>query len=175
MAFHEKQSYMSTLALTEDVYERRDFCEACWAKPDVGKMVSHSAWKGTFKLPEPPATEVLKKENAESLLRKYMETDDPANKNVVYVLAVMLERKRIFVERDIQLKDDGTQILVYEYRKTGEVFMIPDPRLRLAQLESVQTEVAALLGMSHDPVKPEPLPEPPPEAALPPESETVKP
>lgn len=168
-AFQEKQSYMSTLAVTGDVYERRDFCEVCWAKPDVGKMVSHSAWKGAFRLPEPPAKEVLKKENAESLLRKYMETGDPVNKNVVYVLAVMLERKRIFIERDIQLKDDGTQILVYEYRKTGEVFMIPDPRLKLGQLESVQTEVAALLGMSHEPVKPEP----PIEAAPTPESETV--
>lgn len=162
-AFVDKQPYMSTLVVANEGYERRDFCESCWAKPDVSKMAAHSAWKGVFKPPEPPPKEVLKKENAESLLRKYMETDDPANKNVVYVLAVMLERKRIFVERDIQLKDDGTQILVYEYRRTGEIFMIPDPRLKLAELESVQTEVAALLGMAQEPVKPEP-----PAAATPP-------
>lgn len=159
-AFQDKQPYMSTLLVLEEGYERRDFCEGCWEKPDVGKVMTHSAWKGIFKPPEPPAKEVLKKENAESLLRTYMETEDPANKNVVYVLAVMLERKKIFVERDIQLKDDGTQVLVYEHRKTGEIFMIPDPRLKLAQLESVQTEVAALLGMSGEPVKPEPPPEP---------------
>lgn len=147
-AFRDKQAYMSTLTMAPEGYERRDFCDSCWAKPDDRPQSSYSAWRGVFKPPEPPRKEVLKKENAESLLRKYMETDDPVNKNVVYVLAVMLERKKMFVERDIQLKDDGTQILVYEHRKTGEVFMIPDPRLKLAQLESVQTEVAGLLGVS---------------------------
>ena len=30
--------------------------------------------------------------------------------------------------------------------KTGEVFVIPDPELRLDQLEEVQAEVGALLG-----------------------------
>lgn len=147
-AFKDKQPYMSTLAMEADGYQRHDFCETCWAIPDVGKLVSHSAWKGFFRPPDAPPKEVLRKENAESLLRNYMETNDPANKNVVYVLAVMLERKKIFVERDIQLKEDGTQILVYEHRKTAEVFLIPDPRLKLAQLESVQLEVASLLGMT---------------------------
>ena len=149
IVFTDKQPYMSTLAIEADGYQRRDFCESCWGIPDVGKLVSHSAWKGFFRPPDAPPKEVLRKENAESLLRNYMETNDPSNKNVVYVLAVMLERKRIFVERDIQLKEDGTQVLVYEHRKTAEIFLIPDPRLKLAQLESVQTEVAALLGVTH--------------------------
>ena len=35
--------------------------------------------------------------------------------------------------------------LVYEHVKTGEVFVVPDPGLRLDQLEAVQTQVAALL------------------------------
>ncbi|MEI6970632.1 MAG: hypothetical protein WCL44_03865 [bacterium] len=172
--FLEDQPYVSTLISAQEGFERRDFCEMCWDKPDVGRIVNHSSWKGVFKPPEPPAKEVLKKENAESLLRNYMEIGDPANKNVVYVLAVMLERKKIFVERDIQLKDDGTQVLVYEHKKTGEIFMIPDPRLRLAQLESVQTEVAGLLGMSSDPVKPEPAPAPvEPAGNTPPEPATT--
>jgi len=145
--FQDKQQHLSALVFEQNGYARYDFCDACWSEPDVvSKVASHSTWKAQFKPPAQAAPEVLKKETAESLLRKFMETEDPTKKNVIYVLAVMLERKRIFVERDIQLKDDGSQVLVYEYRKTGEVFMIPDPGLKLATLESVQAEVAELLG-----------------------------
>ena len=35
---------------------------------------------------------------------------------------------------------------IYEHTKTGEVFVIPDPQLRLDQIEQVQQEVAALLA-----------------------------
>ena len=146
-AFQDGQGYVSRLVVEQEGYERHDCCETCWAKPEVRGVSPHSAWKGVFRLPPPPPEEALKKETAESLLRKYMETEDPLKRNVIYVLAVMLERKRMLVERDNQVREDGTKIIVYEYRKTGEVFMVPDPGLRLDQLEQVQSEVAALLGI----------------------------
>ena len=55
-------------------------------------------------------------------------------KNVVYVLAVMLERAKILVERDAREQADHTIIRVYEHRKTGESFIVLDPRLRLENL-----------------------------------------
>jgi hypothetical protein len=58
----------------------------------------------------------------------------------------MLERNRLLVERDLQTNDQGTLIRVYEHKKTGETFLIPDPKLRLDQLEVVQQEVITLLG-----------------------------
>ena len=87
----------------------------------------------------------MKKETAESLLRELIETDRMEQANTIYILAVMLERKRILVERDVQEREDGTLIRVYEHKKTNEVFMIPDPRLKLAELEAVQAEVIAML------------------------------
>jgi hypothetical protein len=38
------------------------------------------------------------------------------------------------------------KILVYEHVKTGEAFIIQDPRLRLDQLDAVQEEIYALLA-----------------------------
>ena len=67
-------------------------------------------------------------------------------KNVVYVLAVMLERSRILVERDSKLQPDGTIRRVYEDRKQGDTFVILDPRLRLDNIEEVQRQVVALLS-----------------------------
>ncbi|HAM41722.1 MAG TPA: hypothetical protein DCP69_10420 [Candidatus Omnitrophica bacterium] len=57
----------------------------------------------------------------------------------------MLERKRTLKHRDTT-EQDGQKILIYEHARTGETVLVPDPRLRLDQLEAVQTEVSALLA-----------------------------
>ena len=67
-------------------------------------------------------------------------------KNVVYVLAVMLERSKILVERDAKELEDGKIRRVYEDRKQGDTFVILDPRLRLENLAEVQSQVVALLS-----------------------------
>jgi len=40
---------------------------------------------------------------------------------------------------------EGNRTFIYEQAKTGDVFTISDPNLRLDQLEAVQRDVAALL------------------------------
>lgn len=75
-----------------------------------------------------------------------MQDEDNTKINAIYILAVMLERKRILVERDVQTKDDGGTIRVYEHRQSGETFLIPEPHLHLDELEHVQEEVVILLG-----------------------------
>ena len=42
--------------------------------------------------------------------------------------------------------DDDSLTRIYEHVKTGEVFVVPDPQLRLDQVEQVQMQVAGLLG-----------------------------
>jgi hypothetical protein len=56
----------------------------------------------------------------------------------------MLERKRVLK----QIKTEETanrRVLIYEHGGTGDVFIVPDPQLRLDELESVQNEVVQLL------------------------------
>ena len=145
-AFDDHQRCHSVLEFGQEGYSRGDYCGTCWE--EKSKMPSRfSAWSGIFKKPAPPAEEPLKKETAEDLLRKLMETEDPSKRNVIYILAVMLERKRLLVEKDVKTRDDGVMIRVYEHRKTGETFLIPDPRLGFDQLTMVQQEVAEMLGM----------------------------
>ena len=77
-----------------------------------------------------------------------METDDPSKRNVIFILAVMLERRRILVEKEVQMPEGtGMKIRVYEHKQTGESFVVPDPQLRLKEIESVQMEVMELLGI----------------------------
>ncbi|MFC1452965.1 hypothetical protein ACFLSJ_06425 [Verrucomicrobiota bacterium] len=146
-AFEDRAACFSRLVFAEEGYTRADYCAECWAgqRAEPGSE-PHSVWHGVYRAPPPPSEDPLKKETAETLLRHLMARDDPSMENVIYVLAVMLERKKLLVEKDVQTRDDGTMIRVYEYRKSGETFLIPDPRLRLDQLEPVQRQVVAMLG-----------------------------
>jgi hypothetical protein len=137
---------VSALRETSGGYERFDCHPECW-KAAGRDWEPFSQWDGVYLAPvREERKEPLKKEDAGELLRKLMTLDDPAMKNVVYVLAVMLERSKILVERDAKGQEDGTIRRVYEDRKNGDTFVILDPRLRLENLGEVQQQVVALLS-----------------------------
>ena len=56
----------------------------------------------------------------------------------------MLERKRILKQIEAR-EDENGRTLIYQHIKSGDLFVIPDPQLRLDQLESVQNEIASQL------------------------------
>ena len=94
-------------------------------------------------------------------------TYDPSHAAACYILAVMLERKRILKVKE-QIKHDGHRVFVYEQPSTGDVFTVADPDLQLNQLEAVQRDVAQLLehGLNPPPT-PAPVPDPAPAEAVP--------
>jgi hypothetical protein len=57
----------------------------------------------------------------------------------------MLERKRVLKQVKFESRNGGRRVLIYEQGSTGDVFIVPDPQLRLHELENVQNEVAELL------------------------------
>jgi hypothetical protein len=128
--------------------ERLDVCNRCWEEQhqhgasDRKGFVSH--WQGVFILPPPAPPEPIRRDSAESLLRRLTELNDPCWHPAAFILAVMLERKRVLKTRD-QRTHDSVRTLVYEMPRTGELFVVPDPGLRLDQLEHVQRDVAQLL------------------------------
>jgi hypothetical protein len=126
---------------------RSDICEACWqsqfsdgARERKG-FISH--WQSVYEAPT-PAVDAIHKDTAETLLRKLIEQNDPRYAPAGYILAVMLERKRVLKVKE-QVVRDGKRMFIYEQPKTGDVFTIADPALHLDQLEAVQRDVAALL------------------------------
>lgn len=142
----DKTPMVSVLKETADGYERLDCHPECW-KTLPRDWEPFSFWDGVYLAPVKEAkAEPLKKEDAGELLRQLVTLDDPEMKNVVYVLAVMLERSKILVERDVKVLDDGTYRRVYEDRKQGDTFVILDPRIRLENLADVQAQVVSLLS-----------------------------
>jgi hypothetical protein len=127
-------------------YRREDLCEEAWRERqgDAGAGAPYSFWRTKYEAAPPAAPETLGRETAEDLLRGYMSQRDEGHANARYILALMLERKRVL--KQVEAREDvHGRTLIYEHVKTGEVFVIPDPGLRLDQIENVQNEVAALL------------------------------
>jgi hypothetical protein len=141
--FADKEAIMTRLLFQDGEYVREDYKLSWWDEHSPNHGLS--AWKSTFHVPPPP-TEVVKKENAETLLRNRIAKEDADDINAIYILAVMLERKKILVEKEVQTREDRTKIRVYEHKKTGETFLVVDPELKLAEIEKIQEEVIGLLG-----------------------------
>jgi hypothetical protein len=144
--FCDRQAYYTILFDEKKDFLRTDVCEKCWKEQfseSRDRKGFISCWHGEYEVPPAPV-EAIQKENAETLLRKLMEVNDPKHAAASYILAVMLERKRILKVKE-QIRIEGKRIFVYEQPRTGDVFTIPDPALQLNQLEEVQRDVAQLL------------------------------
>ena len=126
-----------------DGYRREDLSEEAWQNRNEN-IRPFSFWKSRYEPVPPKSAEPLPKENAEQLFRRLIASDSPPA-NACYVLAAMLERKRILKQIKTESRTDGTRVLIYEQRSTGDVFIVPDLQLRLDELETVQNEVAELL------------------------------
>ena len=134
-----------------DGYQREDLSEEAWQNRNEN-IRPFSFWKSRYEPVPPKSAEPLAKENAEQLFRRLIASDSPPE-NACYVLAAMLERKRILKQIKTESRTDGTRVLIYEQGSTGDVFVVSDPQLRLHELETVQNEVAELLrGATQDAV-----------------------
>ncbi|MEI6782888.1 MAG: hypothetical protein WCQ21_18425 [Verrucomicrobiota bacterium] len=158
-SFADRETFHTLLFDEKADFRRSDVCQACWQKQysegarDRKGFISY--WHGVYIAPT-PQVEAIQKENAESLLRKLIELNDPRYIPAGYILAVMLERKRLLKVKE-QLVRNGQRVFLYEQPSTGDVFTIIDPALQLNQLEQVQHDVANLLEHG---LNPPPPPEP---------------
>jgi hypothetical protein len=153
--FADQQPYRTILFEAGKELRRSDICEACAQKAGDarGRDGFISQWQGVYEAPPAHPVEAIQKETAETVLRKLIEQNEPRHAPAAYILAVMLERKRILKVKE-QLQRDGQRIFVYEQPKTGDIFTIADPNLHLDQLEQVQRDVAQLLEHGLNPTPP---------------------
>ena len=141
-AFTSGEYFYTLLFREADGFRREDLSEEAWSSRNEN-IRPFSFWKTRFEPTPAEPPETLGKETAEDLFRRLAGAED-APRNACYVLAVMLERKRVLKQIKSEETADG-RVLVYEHGATGDVFIVTDPGLRLDELETVQNEVANLL------------------------------
>ena len=155
IAFEDGQAIYAALFLDPESsgYLRKDYSAESWEARTEDQAPPFSQWQTTYEAPViEEKAEAVVQDDPETLLRRLVEEEEEHTENARYILAVMLERQKLLRETDTQELPSGI-LRVYEHRKTGDVYLIKDPQIALADVELVQDEVRALLD-------PQPNPEP---------------
>jgi hypothetical protein len=159
--FADKEPCQTILLEEHHQLIRMDVCQKCWEtqySEGAGDRKGFiSQWHGIYLSPPAAPPDPIQRETAEDLLRKLIAAGQPKDGPVCYILAVMLERKRILKVKE-EFQRDGLRVFVYEQPRTGDVFTITDPNLQFNQLEEVQRNISLLLN------PPAPVAPPTPEA-----------
>ena len=128
-------------------YLRKDYTIEAWGNRE-GEENPFSCWITTY---EPPVTEEkaedVVEDDPETLLKRLVDEEEEHTENARYILAVMLERKKLLRETDTQEIPSGI-LRIYEHRKSGDVYIIKDPQISLTDVDRVQEEVRQLLDPS---------------------------
>ena len=145
--FEDGESFHTTIYFDpeENGYVRRDVCAEAWAQ-ELEQRKPVAAWKTVYsRVIAEAKPEITPKESAQALLQRFIEEGDPRTENARYILALMLERKRQLTQT-AEKEVDGAKMLFYENKKTGEIFIVRDPELKLDEIADMQDEVATLLA-----------------------------
>lgn len=124
--------------------ERRDFCRQCAAAQAAKPL---GLWQAQAAEEEKPMAKgaLPVSVDAETLFRELYPPMAKDDEEVVYILALMLERKRRLVETECSRREDGAAVRIYAHRPTGEVFEVADPGISAGDLDGVQKRVLDLL------------------------------
>lgn len=139
--FSEGDFFYTILVREGEGFRREDMCDEAWSARN-DNIEPFSFWRSKYEPPAPPPPEPLRRDDAEGLLRRLIEKNDPAHRNARYILALMLERKRLL--RPIECSD--ADMLAYEHVASGETFVIANPKLSMEHIPAVQQEVSVLLA-----------------------------
>ena len=125
---------------------RRDFSVDAWE--EVSEQLEpkpFSFWKSVYKPPETgKKDEPIKQNSIEAMLHRMIEEGRSETENTRYILALMLERKKILIPTEVK-ETENNSLLFYEHKDTGAVYIVADPQLHLEEVGEVQEEVAKLL------------------------------
>ena len=147
--FEDEESFFTCIFddPESDGFIRRDYSLDAWNElSDTLDPPPFSFWKSVYKVPEPEEKEeALPQNSAEAMLHRMIEEDRPATENARFILALMLERKKILIPTEVK-KTDTRTLLLYEHKETGSVYIVADPDLKLDEVEKIQEEVSDLLA-----------------------------
>lgn len=138
--FEEGEFFYTLLTLAKGgELLRQDICEQAWIERN-DNIRPLSFWKSKFKPTPAHPPEALEKADAESELRRLLDEGAHQSPKVCYLLALLLERKRILRVKD-RTEIDGQPAIIYEHADTQETFLIPEVDFKISDIEALQEEL----------------------------------
>ncbi len=142
-AFATGDPFFAALVDGGSQFDRREFCETCWPAQDPAGFFS--CWKAVTPPPDdgPKRADV---EAAEETFTKLLaeKSDDPARQRLAFLLSlILLQRRRLKLVDTVER--DGREVLRFERTEDRAAVEVPNPGIPETELESLKSEMDALL------------------------------
>ena len=141
--FCEEEEYYSALYDEGNIFTRRDFCISCWSKGKGGEHFSF--WKTKVPRKDKPAQRFVNIEVFLDMFVRLEGNNEPRQRNLRYVLALYLIRKKIFKLKSWE-KRDGEEFIKVYYPKEDREYSVLNPNLTEEEIEAITLEMSQLLN-----------------------------
>ncbi|QDU62521.1 hypothetical protein Pan216_33880 [Planctomycetes bacterium Pan216] len=142
-------SYYTAVIETVTGLERRDYRVEHWTGPPEEAL---GFWRS--RLPEDKDAGKPKPVTVEAMLALFEqfaeETEDPKRRQLHYVLALLLMRRKALKLHDVQ-QDGEHEVLIFRRPRSKENLPVMDPGLKETEVDRLEEELAELLGTAPSP------------------------
>lgn len=141
--FCEEEEYYSALFDESNIFTRKDFCASCWNGDKKGGLFSF--WKTKVPKKGKPVQRFV---NIEIFLDMFIRLEgsiEAHQKNLRYVLALYLIRKKIFRLKSL-IRQNGEEFITLYYPKEDRELNVFNPNLKEEEIEAITSEMSQLLN-----------------------------
>ncbi len=141
--FCGEEEYYSALYDENNIFTRKDFCSSCWNKDKDSGFFSF--WKTKVPKKDKPVQKFV---NTEILLDMFMRLEgnvETHQKNLRFVLALYLIRKKILKLKSLA-RQDGEEFIIVYCSKIDREFHVCNPNLQEEEIEVITSEMGQLLN-----------------------------
>ncbi|GAB63148.1 conserved hypothetical protein [Candidatus Jettenia caeni] len=141
--FSDDEEYYSALFDENNAFTRKDFCIACWDKDKQEHLFSF--WKTKVPKKDKPVQRFISTEVLLDMFIRLEGSSEIHQRNLRYVLALYLIRKKLFKVRSFHKQNEEEYIILY-YPKEDREFNVFNPDLKEEEIESITSEMSQLLN-----------------------------
>lgn len=149
LAFIRNQRVRTVLLRAQEGFERIDLCDKCWElhwKDELKRPAEFiSSWSTIYRSASPRRQ--MNKDAIERILRELLTGSENINEGLCYILALILEQKKVFRLKG-ELIEGERIFLQYENIKSGELFIVPYPKLDWSKMPELELQIERLLKAS---------------------------
>ena len=144
--FCEEEEYYSALFDENNTFIRKDYCTSCWCK-DKGDGL-FSFWKTRLPKRGKPIQKFVNNEVFLDMFIRLEGKNELNQRNLRYVLALYLIRKKIFKLKSFK-KENGEEIITLHFPKENKEFNVFNPDLKDEEIDAITSEMSQLLNYPH--------------------------
>lgn len=141
--FCEEEEYYSSLFDENNTFIRKDYCTSCWSK-DKGDGL-FSFWKTRLPKRGKPIQKFVNNEVFLDMFTRLEGKNELNQRNLRYVLALYLIRKKIFKLKSFK-KENGEEIITLHFPKENKEFNVFNPDLKDEEIDAITSEMSQLLN-----------------------------